>query len=59
MNWSIKTARELEKVFEPYCIMFKELKGKKKQLPSQCFCKAKNTKCIKTLLGVGGKLFVD
>lgn len=38
---SIKIARQLKQVFEPYCMMFKE---KRKQLPLQCFCKEnKNT----------------
>jgi hypothetical protein len=41
MNRSIKIVRQLEKVFEPYRMMFKELKGKNKQLPSQYFCKEK------------------
>jgi hypothetical protein len=36
MHKSIKTVRQVEQIFEPYCVMFKELKGKKKkQLTSQ------------------------
>jgi hypothetical protein len=35
---SIKIARQLKQVFEPYCMMFKE---KRKQLPLQCFCEEK------------------
>jgi hypothetical protein len=36
---SIGLFRQLEEVFEPYLIMPKEFKEKKKQLPSQSFCK--------------------
>jgi hypothetical protein len=33
---------KLEQVFKLYRIMFQELKEKKKQLPSYCFCNKKN-----------------
>jgi hypothetical protein len=37
--------RQLGQVLEPYHMMFEELKDRKMQLPSQCFCKGKkNTK---------------
>jgi hypothetical protein len=42
-------ARLLEQVSEPYHMVFKELRGKRKQRPSQCFWK-KNIKYTKTLL---------
>ena len=41
MERSIKIVRQIEQVREPYRMMFKELRGKKKQLPSQCFWKEK------------------
>jgi len=42
---SIIIVRQLEQVSEPYRMMFEELKDRKKQLPSQCFCRGKkNTK---------------
>jgi hypothetical protein len=42
MARSITTVRQLEQVFEPHRVMFKELKKKKKkQLLSQCLCKRK------------------
>jgi hypothetical protein len=37
MERRIKIVRQLEQFYEPYHMMFKELRGKKKQLPSQCF----------------------
>jgi hypothetical protein len=30
MDRNIKMIRQLEQVFEPYCMMFRELRGKKK-----------------------------
>ena len=56
MERSIKIVRQLEKVCEPYRIMFKELREKKKQLPSQCFWKEKKKikKHKKHCLGGGG-----
>jgi hypothetical protein len=41
MDRSIKIVRQLEQVFEPNHMMFKELKEKKKQLSLLCFCKEK------------------
>jgi hypothetical protein len=43
MDRNTKIVRQLEQVFEAYCMMFKGLKGGggEKQLPSQCFCKEK------------------
>jgi hypothetical protein len=38
---SIRIVQQFKQVFEPHLMIFKELKGKKKQLPSQCFCKEK------------------
>jgi hypothetical protein len=38
MYRSIKIVRQIEQVFEPYRMMFKELEEEKKQLPSQSFC---------------------
>lgn len=43
MDRSIKIVGQIEDVFEPYRMMFKELKRREKPLPSECFCKA-NTK---------------
>jgi hypothetical protein len=40
MDRSIKIVRQIEEVFEPYCMMFKKLKGREKPLPTECFCKA-------------------
>jgi 16S rRNA A1518/A1519 N6-dimethyltransferase RsmA/KsgA/DIM1 with predicted DNA glycosylase/AP lyase activity len=51
---SIIIVRQLEQVSEPYHMMFEKLKDRKKQLPSQCFCKGKkNTKNTKILF-LGG-----
>jgi hypothetical protein len=44
MARSTKIVRQLDQVSESYCMMFKELKGKKKQLTSQRFCKEENIK---------------
>jgi hypothetical protein len=35
---------QLKQVFEPYCLTFKELKGKQKQLPITMFCKENKKK---------------
>jgi len=61
MDRSIKIVN-LEQVFKLYRFMFKELKEKKKQLPSHCFYKHKkeNTrKVVKYCFGGGIQLFVD
>jgi len=52
---SIKTVQQFEHVFEPHCVVL-ELKGKNKQLSSQCLCKEKKTlkKYQNNLLGGGG-----
>jgi hypothetical protein len=57
MGRSIKIDRQLEKVFEPHRKMFKELKGKNKQFPSQCFFKerGKNRRKIQKLLFLSGR----
>jgi hypothetical protein len=34
---SIKIFQQLKQIFKPYCIMYKELEGKKQQLPSTMF----------------------
>jgi hypothetical protein len=41
MDRSIKTVRQLQQVFEPHHVIFMGLKGEKKQIPSQRFCKEK------------------
>jgi hypothetical protein len=41
MDRRVRIIAQLKQVFEPYCIMFRQLKGEKKQLQSQCFCKEK------------------
>ena len=47
---SIINVRQLEQVSEPYRMVFEELKDRKMQFPSQCFCKGKkNTKNTKIL----------
>jgi hypothetical protein len=50
-----------KQVFEPHHMIFKNLKGKKKQFPSQCFCKEKkNAKKYKNIVLEGGsQLFAD
>jgi hypothetical protein len=40
---TIKIVRQIEEVFEPYSMMFKELKRREKPLPPECFFRA-NTK---------------
>ena len=52
-----KIIRQIEQIFEPNCMLFKELKEKKMQLPSQCFYKEdKNTKKYDNIVrGEGGK----
>lgn len=45
---SIRIVWQLEQVLKPYHMMFKDMKGGKKQLPSQYFCKKKkSTKILK------------
>jgi hypothetical protein len=45
MDRSMKIHGQLQQVFKPYSTILKKFKEKKKQLPSQCFCKGKkNTK---------------
>ena len=43
MDRDIKIVRQFDKVFETYCITFKKLKEREKQLSLQCFCKEKKT----------------
>jgi len=43
MDRIIKIVRQIEEVFEPYRLLFKELKRREKPLPLECFCRA-NTK---------------
>ena len=45
--------QQFEQVIEPYCMMFKELKEKNKQLSSLC-CLKENTKKLNTFLEGGG-----
>ena len=42
MDRDIRIVRQFDRVFETYCVLFKELEKEKQQL-SQCFCKQKNT----------------
>jgi hypothetical protein len=62
MERSIKIVRQHEQFCEPYRMMFRELREKMKQLPSQCFWKEKNKikKNTNTLFeGKGPQLFAD
>jgi hypothetical protein len=55
MDRGIKIVPQVEQVFDLYRMMSKELKERKKQLPSQWFCKEKKKKRnIKLFLGGGG-----
>ena len=56
MDKSIKTLRQRKYVFEPYDIVFKELKKKKEQLLSKCSAKNEKTLKTKTMFGGGGGL---
>ena len=65
MDRSIKIVRGLEEVFEPYCILFKELNGKekkkkkkKRQLSSQCSCKGKRTQKNTKVVFFGGRSII-
>ena len=60
MEMRIKFVRQLTSVLQPYDKTFKEAKGEKKQLPSQCFCQEnKNNNNTKTLILRACQLFGD
>jgi hypothetical protein len=63
MDTSIRIVRLLEQVFEPYRIMFKELKEKRSSSHHKAFAKKRKTRQnTKTLLGCrgeGGELLAD
>jgi hypothetical protein len=42
MDSSIRIVRQLEEVLVPYRMTFRDLKGKKQQLPLQYICKENN-----------------
>jgi hypothetical protein len=57
---SIKTVRQLEQVFEPYRVMFKELKEKEKQQPNHNVSakKRKPLKVLKHCFGRGADTYM-
>jgi len=58
MNRAITIVRQFDKVFETYCVLFKELEVENQQ-SSQCFCKQKKTlRDTKIILG-GDQLLTD
>jgi hypothetical protein len=60
VNWNIRTVQHLEQVFEPYRVIFKALKGEKKELPSQFSAeKRKRLRNNETSSSWGDKFFAD
>jgi len=60
MDRSIKIVWELQQVFEPYRMMFKKFKGKKRSCSHRSvFAKKKNPKKYSAFFLGGGQLFKD
>ena len=55
LDRSIKISRPTGKVFEPYRMIYEELKGPKKQLTSERLCKERHFKSTTLLFGGRGE----